>query len=125
MKNNKLYKIIGVIVYTAVALILLNGDNDQAYGIMWLTGGLAGIVLLAYKHRLPVHFFGNLSCLLWILYGWWAFIIILAVFMIMGPIILLIAVILKPRRKCPNCKKIIDGDAVKCPYCASEIEPII
>lgn len=113
-------------------LIAINPDSAElaGYGVVgmfalgtpMLALGIVGLValgvLLHRKKRL-----GQFSWLI-------AAAVILALPFLLGfsHIITLIAwplvLRMKDRRNCPSCQQLIEGDATRCPYCTTEVEPI-
>jgi hypothetical protein len=67
--------------------------------VFWVGSALAGMIWIGRKG----YFTGitwNVGCPLFVLFGWWAILLLL----ILGPIWLLIAAFLKPKQRCPHCK---------------------
>ncbi|ABQ89058.1 hypothetical protein [Roseiflexus sp. RS-1] len=87
--------------------------------VLWVGSALAGMIWIGRKG----YFTGitwNVGCPLFVLFGWWAILLLL----ILGPIWLLIAAFLKPKQRCPHCKEIIPGDASRCSFCQGEVTPV-
>jgi len=94
--------------------------------LIWGAGSIPGLVILAQKKYLAWFsaIFSGLGCVVLILIGWIAIPILCTLWMMAGPFLWLIALVVPPRRQCPNCKKIIAGSATRCPHCTSELTPI-
>jgi hypothetical protein len=86
--------------------------------LVWFAGSIPGFILLAQKKYLA--WFTALGCIVWLLVGWWAFPLLL----VLGPVTWAVALFLTPRRNCPFCRRLIAGNATRCPYCTAEVEPV-
>jgi hypothetical protein len=88
---------------------------DDAIVVLWLLSGIAGTIILIAKGYAGG--LANWGCIVWILFGWWGLLIIPA----LGPITLLIALSLKAKKRCPYCRELIAGDAIRCPKCQADL----
>lgn len=102
---------------------VIGGVVGGAFLTFWYGCGAYGLWIVVRKGYWAI--LGDLGCLAWILFGWWGLIIFLALGIGLGPITLLIARGLEPRRRCPHCKQIIPGSATRCPHCGGQVEPIV
>jgi len=85
---------------------------DDAVIVLWVLAGIAGTIIIIAKG-----YAAGLGCAVWILFGWWGLLIIPAG----GPITLLIALLLKAKKRCPYCRELIAGDAIRCPKCQADL----
>lgn len=92
----------------------VSGFFSGAFGFLWVGAGVVGWIMLVSKSKLRLGFMG------WLLYGWWisAFAVILV-----GPFLLLWGWLSKAPVKCASCRKEVDRQATKCPYCQSNLVP--
>lgn len=77
-------------------------------GVLWVLSGIVGVVLLLAKGKLRLGFVG------WMLLGWWG-----TIFGVIfgGGLLLLWGLLAKSPTRCTACRKEIDRQATKCPYC--------
>lgn len=106
--------IIGVPLYIWGAIKSIKALNDKKY-----------LSLIFWKLSRS---FSGMGCVLWILFGWWAALIVLStglnILFWTIPFIWIIDKYIPSRNICPSCKANIRGDISRCPYCTGEVIPI-
>ena len=106
----------GCLIYGGILIlvVLIGSQTDSLesiFGFLWIGGGIIGLFLLAQKGYLAQ--FGVFGCLMWLLVGWWAIILLI----VLGPLSWGVALLLEPKSRCPHCRTIISAKASVCPNC--------
>lgn len=83
-------------------------------GILWIIAGILGAVMLIAKGKL------NLGFMTWVLFGWWGLFFAVT---IGGGLLFLWGWLASTPVKCPACRKGIDRQATRCPYCQTILAP--
>jgi hypothetical protein len=113
------YGVVFIIVYLAVGgiavLLPLPSRVSWPVIILWLAGAVPGIVILSQKKYFSwfSRLVGGLGCvaLVYVVLSW----------LVTGPVLWLIGLLVSPRKACPSCAKVIADKATICPHCGSEV----
>ncbi len=111
MKQNESMWKSGCLIYGVIVILVLLIEGEGFFWLLWTGGGIIGLFLLAQKGYLSQ--FGVFGCLMWLLVGWWAIILLI----VLGPLSWGVALFLEPKGRCPHCRTIISAKASVCPNC--------
>lgn len=90
-------------------------QSTLVFGLIWWGLGFIGVlIVLAKGYSSAVAKWG---CLIWLVFGWVPLLVIPA----FGPITLLVALLIKGKKRCPQCRTSIPRDATRCPQCLADL----
>jgi RNA polymerase subunit RPABC4/transcription elongation factor Spt4 len=91
-------------------------QSALVFSLIWWGLGFVGVLILLAKGYAAVA--AKWGCLVWLVFGWVPLLVIPA----FGPITLLAALLIKGKKRCPQCKTLIPGDAIRCPQCQADLK---